>query len=97
MQELTDDKRAVMMKTLMRFPAPGQPAFISAIVYGDFPDLVLALKSEGESEGTMMELKNMEPMKTIRMRQKVCLMARGRSLFGFALSPAVTASISVPE
>lgn len=36
-------------------------------------------------------------MKMISTRQKVCLIAAGRSLLGFLLSAAVNASISVPQ
>jgi hypothetical protein len=86
-----------MITTLTKLPAPGHPAVTNAIVKGDFPDFVFALRRDGEFDGTMIELKNTRPMKTNKIRQNVCLMAFGKSLLGFALSPAVSASISVPQ
>jgi hypothetical protein len=67
------------------------------MVKGDLPDFDVAVRRPGELEGTMIELKKTRPMKTIRTHQKVCLIALGRSRFGFALSPAVKASFSVPQ
>ncbi len=54
-------------------PAPGQPACTKAIVNGYLPDFVLALNKSGAVDGTMMELKNSRPTKTITTRQKALL------------------------
>lgn len=68
MEELADERRAVTITTLIKLPAPGQPAVTNAIVKGDFPDFVLAERSCGELDGTMMELKNTRPIKTNMIR-----------------------------
>jgi len=96
-EEFADDRRAEIITTLMRLPAAGQPALMRAIVKGDSPDLVVADRSWGLFDGQIIELKKMRPMKIIRIRQKVCLIALGKSLLGFWLSPAVIAIISVPQ
>jgi hypothetical protein len=48
MDELADDKRAVIITTLTRLPAPGHPAVTKAMVKGNFLDFVLVLRREGE-------------------------------------------------
>lgn len=86
-EELADERRAEMMTTLMRFPAPGQPAVTRAMVNGDFPDLVVALRSWELLDGQMIELKNTRPIKTIRILQKVCLIAYGFCQFQVLFHP----------
>jgi len=66
------------------------------MVQGDFPDFVDAVNSSGLVEGTRSPAKKTRPSKINAHRQKVCRIALGRSLAGFLLSAAVTASISVP-
>lgn len=50
------------MTTLTTFPSWGAPAFLNAIVHGDLPDFVAAVRRSGLLEGTRIPAKKTRPL-----------------------------------